>query len=132
MKTLWDSAFRKMVRIFSGRRLFCYPEEIDQAAWMNYLKTENQVKDEEAATRAGSSLMNADDPETFGLYTVMSQASRSARRMSSVSNIVGVATAGTEEALIVIDWAEEDSEVRTRLNDTLQVLLMDRVLIIIS
>ncbi|KAL5359761.1 major facilitator superfamily domain-containing protein [Aspergillus floccosus] len=106
METLRDSAFGKLVRIFSHKRFFPYPEEADPGAWTNYLKTENQVKDEEAATLADS-----DDADAFGLYTVMSQASRSARRLSSASTVHGDTPANKATAPIVIDWSgPDDSE----------------------
>ncbi|KAL4897762.1 major facilitator superfamily domain-containing protein [Aspergillus ambiguus] len=106
METLRDSAFGKLMRIFSRKHLFPYPEEADPGAWTNYLKTENQVKDEEAAT-----LASTEEPDAFGLYTVMSQASRTARRLSSVSTTLGDQPMDKSTAPIVIDWSgPDDSE----------------------
>ncbi|KAF9892962.1 hypothetical protein FE257_000554 [Aspergillus nanangensis] len=108
LETLRDSAFGKLVRIFSGKRIFRYPEEIDTGCWTNYLKTEAQIKDEEAATLAAGE--SDDDADCFGLYTVMSQVSRSAR-LSCASTTQGDGVVDKSMAPLVIDWGgPDDSE----------------------
>ncbi|KAA8645033.1 uncharacterized protein ATNIH1004_009244 [Aspergillus tanneri] len=104
METIRDSAFGKLVRIFSGRRWLRYPEEIDPSIWTECLKTERQVTDEEAAALADSEV------DSFGLYTVMSQvSSRVSRRLTSTSH----GEYGEKRPPVVIDWRGlDDSEVR--------------------
>ncbi|OJJ33896.1 hypothetical protein ASPWEDRAFT_60457 [Aspergillus wentii DTO 134E9] len=108
METIRDSAFGKLVRIFSGGRWLRYPEEIDSSVWTEYLKTEPEAEKEEAATP-----VNEDEENCYGLYTVMSQVSRTSRRMSIASTIRNSsenATAGTSGG-IVISWrGPDDSE----------------------
>ncbi|THC95884.1 hypothetical protein EYZ11_004615 [Aspergillus tanneri] len=95
METIRDSAFGKLVRIFSGRRWLRYPEEIDPSIWTECLKTERQVTDEEAAALADSEV------DSFGLYTVMSQvSSRVSRRLTSTSH----GEYGEKRPPVVIDW----------------------------
>lgn len=102
METLRDTAFGKLVRIFTFQRLLRYPEEIDSSICGEYLHDETKIEDLEAAT----SHEIEEDP-FFGMYALMSQASRSSRssrRLSSASTIPGPA---------VIDWRGlHDSEVR--------------------
>lgn len=113
METLRDSAFGKLVRIFSGRCLFRYPEEIDPAAWKKYSMTERQVKDKETATPADLAEHNSD---AFGMYTVMSQVSHTNRQLSIATNTREDSPMEKSTAPIVIDWAmPEDSEVRCPL-----------------
>ncbi|KAE8382871.1 major facilitator superfamily domain-containing protein [Aspergillus bertholletiae] len=103
METIRDTAFGKLVRIFSRNRLLQYPEEIDRSLWTKCLKTERSVKDEEATTLADS---DAEDG-TFGLYAVMSQASRASRRMSSATSTAPLDT----EAPLLVEWrGSDDSE----------------------
>ena len=103
METLRDTAFGKLIRIFTARRLLRYPEEIDSSICGEYLHDETKIEDLEAAT----SHEIEEDP-FFGMYALMAQASRSSRsssrRMSSASTVRGPA---------VIDWRGlYDSEVR--------------------
>lgn len=105
METIRDSAFGKLVRIFSGGRLLKYPEELDPCVWTDYLRTEPKLERE--PTETGSD----DESDNFGLYTVMSQVSRCSRRLPSAhtSQNDGIRN-GTP---IVIDWSgPNDSEVR--------------------
>jgi DHA1 family multidrug resistance protein-like MFS transporter len=83
METIRDTAFGKLVRLFTHFRCLQYPEEQDSAVWTEYLKTESLPKEEESATPVTND-ENPEDLEAFGLYTVMSQASR---RMSCASTI---------------------------------------------
>jgi DHA1 family multidrug resistance protein-like MFS transporter len=105
METIRDSAFGKLVRIFTRKRWLRYPEEIDPSLWTECLKPEPNVKDEEAATLADT------EADSWGLYAVMSQASRASRRLSSIAE-----TSGVDKATpLLIDWrGEHDSEVCTR------------------
>ncbi|PYH63521.1 MFS transporter [Aspergillus vadensis CBS 113365] len=104
METIRDSAFGKLVRIFSGKRWLRYPEENDTGMWTEYLKTEKQVKDEEAAA-------SESDQENLGLYTVLSQASRASRRLSTTSTARHDGAEGAHpnpNASLVIDWSGPD------------------------
>ncbi|GLA38848.1 hypothetical protein AnigIFM63309_006165 [Aspergillus niger] len=104
METIRDSAFGKLVRIFSRKRWLRYPEENDTGMWTEYLKTEKQVKDEEAAA-------SESDQENLGLYTVLSQASRASRRLSSASTVRqggGEGAHPNPNASLVIDWSGPD------------------------
>ncbi|OJJ72050.1 hypothetical protein ASPBRDRAFT_178061 [Aspergillus brasiliensis CBS 101740] len=104
METIRDSAFGKLVRIFSGKRWLRYPEENDTGMWTEYLKTEKQVKDEEAAA-------SESDQENLGLYTVLSQASRASRRLSSALTARhdgGEGAHPNPDASLVIDWSGPD------------------------
>ncbi|GAA84884.1 caffeine resistance protein [Aspergillus luchuensis IFO 4308] len=104
METIRDSAFGKLVRIFSRKRWLRYPEENDTGMWTEYLKTEKQVKDEEAAA-------SESDQENLGLYTVLSQASRASRRLSTASSAKHDGAEGAHpnsNASLVIDWSGPD------------------------
>ena len=98
METIRDSTFGKLVRVFTGNRLLRYPEEIDPSLWTECLKPEPSVKDEEAATLADT------EEDTFGLYAVMSQASRASRRLDSIASTTGV-NRGTP---LLVDWRGPD------------------------
>lgn len=102
METLWDTAFGKLVCIFTAWRLLWYPEEIDSSIYGEYLHDETKIKDLEAATS------HEIEDLFFGMYALMSQTSRSLRssahHMSSASMVQGLA---------VIDWwGLYNSEVR--------------------
>lgn len=103
METIRDSTFGKLVRVFTRNRLLRYPEEVNPALWTECLKPEPSVKDEEAATLADT------EEDTFGLYAVMSQASRASRRLNSIASTAGV-DRGTP---LLVDWrGPDDPEVR--------------------
>lgn len=105
METIRDSAFGKLVRIFSGGRLLRYPEETDPCVWTNYLKTEAKLERE--STDTGSD----DETDCFGLYTVMSQASRTCSRRLTPAHPFQ-SDRMKNGVPIVIDWSgPEDSEV---------------------
>lgn len=80
-----------------------YPEEIDHQIWPGYTKTDDKTKDHEATT------IPEDDGDSFGLYTVMSQVSRS-RRLSSASAVQEVSGDPSRSAQqhIVIGWLNEN------------------------
>ncbi|KAF7591153.1 hypothetical protein BBP40_001927 [Aspergillus hancockii] len=101
METIRDSAFGKLVRVFTGKRWLRYPEEIDPSLWTECLRPVPSVKDEEAATLADT------EADSWGLYAVMSQASRVSRRLNSIAETEGVDNATP----LLIDWrGAEDSE----------------------
>ncbi|PKX90092.1 uncharacterized protein P174DRAFT_463564 [Aspergillus novofumigatus IBT 16806] len=74
METIRDSAFGKLVRFFSGYRVFLYPEEMDGLTWRKYLQTPDAYL-EEAMTETSSEGFY----EQHTLYTVMSQCRRRQR-----------------------------------------------------
>lgn len=114
METIRDSAFGKMVRICSNRRLLQYPEEIGSSGWKMCLKPERRVGDEEATTRTEPD----EDPDTWGLYTVLSQASRlshhaTSQRGRTISQEPEHPRQSPTEKVILVDWrGPSDSEVR--------------------
>lgn len=99
METLRDTAFGKLVRIFTGQRLLRYPEEIDSSVCRDYFHDQPKLEEIEAV----ASHEIEQDPY-FGQYSLMPQASRTARRFSSASTVRGP---------VVVDWlGPNDSEVR--------------------
>ncbi|GIJ90994.1 hypothetical protein Asppvi_009959 [Aspergillus pseudoviridinutans] len=126
METIRDSAFGKLVRFFSGYRLFLYPEEIDDSAWRKYLERPEAYRVESMAT--GSEEFY----EQNALYTVMSQASRRGRERPPLKSVLagpwrGIGD-GTPE---VIGWSDaSDSEnpqnwsVRKKIFVTLLICLL--------
>ncbi|KAJ5624117.1 hypothetical protein N7510_000426 [Penicillium lagena] len=108
METLRDTAFGKLVRLATHYRWMQYPEEKDLSVWPEYLKTE--IKDREGSSAAPAvENENPEDLEAFGLYTVISQASR---RFSAVSTIRdGSADPSRGNQTMVISWrGPDDSE----------------------
>ncbi|KAJ5357975.1 hypothetical protein N7541_005133 [Penicillium brevicompactum] len=80
METIRDTAFGKLVRVFSRKRWMQYPEEQDVSIWPEYLKEETRQKEEGDYPTTDE---NPEDLETYGLYTVTSQATNRSRRLSS-------------------------------------------------
>lgn len=108
METIRDSAFGKLVRLLGGEKLLSYPEEIDSTFGIKCVQPQRQAKNE-------AEHMPEEDPDFFGLYAVMSQASRSASRYPSASGLSDNNThpedAKTKPS-VVVDWASpDDSEV---------------------
>lgn len=103
METLRDTAFGKLVRVFSRQRWMKYPEEQDPSVWTEYLKTETETKGEEESP---TPVERFEDLEAFGLYTVTSQASTRTRRTSYASTL-----RGTPQPLVISWRGQEDSEV---------------------
>lgn len=105
METLRDTAFGKLVRLATHYRWMQYPEEQDLAVWPEYLKTEHRGKEGDPAVPAIDN-ENPEDLEAFGLYTVMSQASR---RISAASMIRdGSADSSRGNQTMVISWRGPD------------------------
>lgn len=108
METIRDSAFGKLVRLLGGKKLLSYPEEIDSAFCIKCVQSQRKAKTE-------AEHMFEEDPDSFGLYAVMSQASRSASRYPSASGLSGNNTHpehAESRSSVVIDWASsDDSEV---------------------
>ncbi|KAE8153979.1 major facilitator superfamily domain-containing protein [Aspergillus avenaceus] len=102
METIRDSAFGKLVRLISRNRCLQYPEEKNPCNWTGCLKAEPKVKDEEAAATVGDS-----EADAWGLYAVMSQASRASRCLTAVSEAKSAET----DTPVLIDWyGPDDSE----------------------
>lgn len=114
METIRDSAFGKLVRLSTKSRFLKYPEEVDQVTCQQCRKAPPQVKDEETPP---SPTESAVEDETWGLYSVMSQASRVTRRNSWQPTRNGSECGirpgtGSGEGAIVVDWrGANDSEV---------------------
>jgi DHA1 family multidrug resistance protein-like MFS transporter len=112
IETLRDSAFGKVLRIFSGTAILPYPEETHESSWHTYVQTPA-----EAGQHETESPSDEEFPESYGLYTVMSQASyRSRRRPPLKSALAGPWRGAKGKTPVVIGWAgPDDSEVRHRL-----------------
>lgn len=112
IETIRDSAFGKVLRVFSGTTLLPYPEENHDLAWHTYLQTPADAE-QHGATAATS---DGELPHPYGLYTVMSQASyRSRRRPPLKSALAGPWRGADGKTPVVIGWGgPDDSEVRHR------------------
>lgn len=112
METFRDTAFGKLVRLFSRYRWMQYPEEQDASVWTEYLKTETE-KTEEGSSTPVTENEDPEDLEAFGLYTVMSQASTRSRRISCASILQSEAPGSSSAQPLVISWrGPDDPEVR--------------------
>lgn len=110
-QTLRDTAFGKLVRLATHKRYFQYPEEKDPDICRYYLRPEKEVIDEQLKAEE-------ENPESFGLFTVLSQASRVTSRAASrfdgehrdTAEDKNGATIETKR--FVVDWRDaHDSEV---------------------
>ena len=108
IETLRDSTFGKLLRILSGTTLLPYPEETHELAWRTYLQTSVDAEQLEAETTSDEEL-----PQSYGLYTVMSQASyRSRRRPPLKSALAGPWRGAKGKTPVIIGWGgPDDSEV---------------------
>lgn len=126
METLRDAAFGKVVRIFTGRRLLSYPEEINSSVCGEYLHDHTKPEEIEAATSTETEEENEEDPN-FGLYALMPQVSRSSRSARSARSR-RTSSASTVRDPVVVGWrGPYDSEVRLlqRLVECGLTLIMD-------
>lgn len=103
METLRDTAFGKLIRLFSRYRCMQYPEEQDGSVWTEYLKTETEKTELELSTPVNES-ENPEDLEAFGLYTVRSQLSTRSRRMSCASTVQDENQSRSNGQPLVISW----------------------------
>lgn len=110
IETIRDSAFGKLVRLFSGGALLRYPEETLELAWRTYLQTSAEAEQYEvtAATSEGEL------PQPYGLYTVVSQASYRGRRRPPLKSVLAGPWRGAQgKTPVLIGWeGPDDSEVR--------------------
>ncbi|KAL2851938.1 major facilitator superfamily domain-containing protein [Aspergillus pseudoustus] len=113
METIRDSAFGKLVRFVTNARLLRYPEEVDNNTCQQCRREQPQATDEESAPPP---LESEGEDKTWGLYSVMSQASRVTRRNSWQSTLdtrqsctrPGTMSGGN---VIIVDWrGPSDSE----------------------
>lgn len=114
METMRDTAFGKLVRLFTRYRFMQYPEECDASVWPEYLKTEPDTKEEEEdASTPTTENENPEDLEAFGLYAVMSQCSNRSRRMSAASALDGGRNSSlkTNQSLVISWRGPDDPEV---------------------
>ncbi|KAJ5871958.1 uncharacterized protein N7529_004311 [Penicillium soppii] len=105
IETIRDTGFGKLVRFFSGRRLLRFPEEQNPSIWNAYVKAP-EMKPEETGLSEPDSY--EEDLEAYGLYSVMSQASRVGRRTSTTASAL---SAQNRSSPIVISWGPNDTEV---------------------
>ncbi|KAJ6104646.1 hypothetical protein N7523_010966 [Penicillium sp. IBT 18751x] len=108
IEVLRDSAFGKVLRIFSGTKVFPYPEEVHELAWRTYLQTSAETDQPELSTTTSEK----ESIEPYGLYTVVSQASyRSRRRPSLNSALAGPWRGSKGKTPVIIGWGgPDDSE----------------------
>ncbi|KAB8211818.1 MFS general substrate transporter [Aspergillus parasiticus] len=95
MEIFRDTTFGKLVRILSGRRLWPYPEEACPSSWTLYVQHTHEKDDPDTISEFS---------ESYGLYTVLSQAtqSRSEDRRQSMA-IFG-------NAFKTIGWRESNDQ----------------------
>lgn len=107
---LRDSAFGKLLRIFSGTILLPYPEEAHELAWRTYIQTSADAEQHEESTATSEKGL----PQSYGLYTVISQASHRHRRRPSLNSALAGPWRGPKgKTPVIIGWGgPDDSEVR--------------------
>lgn len=102
METFRDTCFGKLVRLFSGQRLFRYPEEKDKSAIDAYLKKEQVVEKEDGE----KAIEDPDRDPEWGLYSLMSQATRASGAEAAADG------KSSDKPTRVIGWnGSADSEV---------------------
>lgn len=120
MEMIRSSAFGKLVRLLSRRRLLKYPEETDPSTWKAYVKPEAEAKAEEEKAIE-------EVPDAFGLYTVISQASRVGRTLSTPGGLERAETSKSKRAIQtdgVVSWRDaDDTEVGALITLPLSVYL---------
>lgn len=103
METLRDTAFGKLVRLFSRYTCMKYPEEQDASVRSEYLKTDIASKKEaDEASTSQTDNESPEDLEAFGLYAVMSQCSTRTRRISTLKD--GENNSQQAKLPLVISW----------------------------
>jgi DHA1 family multidrug resistance protein-like MFS transporter len=110
IEILRDSAFGKLLRIISGTILLPYPEEAHEIAWRTYLQPPAEAEQHEESTTTSEEGL----PESYGLYTVISQASYRSRRRPSLNRALAGPWRGPKgKTPLIIGWGgPDDSEVR--------------------
>lgn len=110
IEILRDSAFGKLLRIFSGTTLLPYPEEAHESAWRTYLQTSAEAEQHEETTTTSDKEL----PQSYGLDTVISQASHRSRRRPSLNSALAGPWRGPKgKTAVLIGWGgPDDSEVR--------------------
>ncbi|RDW93400.1 MFS transporter [Aspergillus mulundensis] len=101
-ETLRDTGFGQTIRFLSGNRLLQFPEEQNPSKWNIYVKNPQVLKREESLASDSD-----EDLGRHGLYSLMSQASRS-RSVRDPSLIARTRTG--DGPLRIITWAPDDSE----------------------
>ncbi|KAL4911428.1 hypothetical protein BDW74DRAFT_184775 [Aspergillus multicolor] len=98
-----DTVFGKTIQFLSRNRLLRFPKEKEPSKLNTYVKNPHVLKREESLTSDSD-----EDLETYGLYSLMSQAPRS----RSGRDPALIARTRTEDGgpLRIITWAPDDSE----------------------
>ncbi|KAK5080229.1 GTPase-activating protein [Lithohypha guttulata] len=103
MDIVRDSAFGKLVRLATQNLFFQYPEEKDISTCKSYLRSQQLAIEEEKHAVD-------DDPEAFGLFTVLSQASRHVTRTRSQApegqNESSTDQVCKSEEQLIVDWKD--------------------------
>ncbi|OJK00414.1 hypothetical protein ASPACDRAFT_28651 [Aspergillus aculeatus ATCC 16872] len=110
IETIRDTGFGKLVRLFSGGRLLRFPEEEDPSIWTTYVKAPEEAKPEQSGPSGSDYDSYEEDLEAYGLYTVMSQASRVGRRTSTATSATALPSSAQRGSPTIITWAPDDPE----------------------
>ncbi|PYI35227.1 synaptic vesicle transporter [Aspergillus indologenus CBS 114.80] len=110
IETIRDTGFGKLVRLFSGGRLLRFPEEADPSLWATYVKAPEETKPEQSEISGSDYDSYEEDLEAYGLYTVMSQASRVGRRMSTATSAPALPSSAQGGNPTIITWGPDDPE----------------------
>ncbi|RAK78171.1 MFS transporter [Aspergillus fijiensis CBS 313.89] len=110
IETIRDTGFGKLVRLFSGGQLLRFPEEEDPSIWTTYVKTSEETKPAQSEISGSEYDSYEEDLEAYGLYTVMSQASRVGRRTSTVTSAPALPSSAQRGSPTIITWAPDDPE----------------------
>ncbi|PYH87305.1 synaptic vesicle transporter [Aspergillus uvarum CBS 121591] len=110
IETIRDTGFGKLVRLFSAGRLLRFPEEADSSLWTTYVKAPEETKPEQSEISGSDHDSYEEDLEAYGLYTVMSQASRVGRRTSTATSAPAFPSSAQGGNPTIITWGPDDPE----------------------
>ncbi|PYI17052.1 synaptic vesicle transporter [Aspergillus violaceofuscus CBS 115571] len=110
IETIRDTGIGKLVRLFSGGRLLRFPEEEDPSLWTTYVKALEEIKPEQSEISGSDYDSYEEDLEAYGLYTVMSQASRVGRRTSTATSAPALPSSAQGGNPTIITWGPDDPE----------------------
>ncbi|RAH81524.1 synaptic vesicle transporter [Aspergillus japonicus CBS 114.51] len=110
IETIRDTGIGKLVRLFSGGRLLRFPEEEDPSRWTTYVKALEEIKPEQSEISGSDYDSYEEDLEAYGLYTVMSQASRVGRRTSTATSAPALPSSAQGGNPTIITWGPDDPE----------------------
>ncbi|OJJ78987.1 MFS transporter [Aspergillus glaucus CBS 516.65] len=100
IETIRETAFGKLMRMISHNRILQYPEEIDPETCSRYVLSETNLENLESNT-------HGEPGEEWGLFTVMSQASR---RPSATEPAPAEKLSSALVSNIAIGWSSNDTQ----------------------